>query len=239
MVISTNRLHQRGQWQPVGSLLGPPMLGLSMLGLSMLSAVTSIPPANAQLGDVNPQLGDVNVQSGNVNAQSGDAMPSDSAAPPTLADPIETDAIETDPIEPVPAQSYIGVGAAIGLTGSSTAISGGGLSIFSRRVLNDSLSIRNNTIVFSSKPQSSAIDLTVDFPIRDDDSGEIIVSPFFGGGALIRNENGSIYVSPHATVGVDLPVSLVGLTATIRLDAAFPDNRDVDIGLLMGIGIKF
>jgi hypothetical protein len=142
-------------------------------------------------------------------------------------------------IPPVPQRSYIGIGPAFGLSGSSTSLSTGGLAVFLKQVLSDNLSIRNSNVVFASRAPSSTLVLTVDFPIRNEDSGDIVFSPFLGGGAAIRNEEGTIYVSPHATVGVDLPLPVGGVTGVLQVDMAFPSNRAADVGLLLGVGLSF
>jgi hypothetical protein len=158
---------------------------------------------------------------------------------PAAAQPPEP----TPPPEPAPPsvesrpKGYIGVGAAFGLGGSSTALATGGLTIFSKKPLSDNLSIHNTNVVFGSSIPSSAIDLTLDLPIRDSDTGKILYSPFIGAGAMLRNENGSIYVSPHLTAGVDLP--MLDFTPTIRVSVGFPNDRPADIGLILGVGTSF
>jgi hypothetical protein len=107
-----------------------------------------------------------------------------------------------------------------------------------KKVLSDNLSIRNSSVIFGSRIPSSNVSLTVDFPIRNEDSGDILVSPFLGGGAAIRNEDGTIYVSPHATAGIDLPLPM-GVTGLVHLNMGFPANRQADIGLLIGVGFNF
>ncbi len=155
--------------------------------------------------------------------------------PPTPAE--ETPLPTTIP--PAPQRSYIGIGAAFGLSGSSTSLSSGGLGVFAKKVLSDNLSIRNSNVVFGSRIPSSTLALTVDFPIRNEDSGDIVFSPFLGGGAAIRSEDGTIYVSPHATAGVDLPLPVGGATGVFRVDMAFPSDRAADVGLLLGVGLSF
>lgn len=142
-------------------------------------------------------------------------------------------------IPPAQQRSYIGIGPAFGLSGSSTSLSSGGLGIFSKKVLSDTFSIRNSNVFFGSRIPSSTLALTVDFPIRNEDSGDIAFSPFLGGGAAIRNEDGTIYVSPHATAGVDLPLPIGGITGVFRVDMTFPSDREADIGMLFGVGLSF
>lgn len=184
---------------------------LEALLLSLVINTTSfISPVNAQSTDVTPQ------------------SPAQSAPP--VSPPL--------PIEPVRQKSYIGVGPAFGLGGSSTALSTGGLAVFSKTVLTDNLSIHSTNVYFGSSIPSSSANLTIDFPIRDSNSGKILFSPFLGGGVMTRNENRGLYISPHATGGIDLPLSM-GFTATIHLDVGFPNNRKADIGLLTGVGFSF
>jgi hypothetical protein len=133
-------------------------------------------------------------------------------------------------------KNYLGIGPAFGLGGSSTALSTGGLAIFSKNVLSDNLSIHNTNIIFGSSVPSSSVALTLDFPLRDD-SGIITLSPFVGAGVQIRSENSSTYLAPHVTGGVDVPLPFGGVTGLVHLNVAFPSDRAADIGLLLGVGI--
>lgn len=138
---------------------------------------------------------------------------------------------------PPAAKSYIGIGGTVGLSGNTSSLGTGGFSILSRRVLNDSLSIHGNTVVFGSATASSAIALTLNFPVRDSKSQEIVVSPFFGGGIQFRKEE-STYISPLAVGGVDIPIKK-SLTGTVRVQAAFPNTGKADVGATAGIGYSF
>jgi hypothetical protein len=162
--------------------------------------------------------------------------------PPVSPSPEEAQEEESAPlpttITPMPSRSYIGIGPALGLSGSSTSLSSGGLGVVMRQVLSDNLSIRNSSVIFGSRIPSSNIALTLDLPIRSEESGDILVSPFLGGGAGIRNEDATIYISPHATAGVDVPLPM-GVTGLIHLNMGFPANRQADIGLLIGVGVNF
>jgi uncharacterized surface protein with fasciclin (FAS1) repeats len=134
-------------------------------------------------------------------------------------------------------QGYLGIGGAIGLSGNTTALGTGGFAILSKTVFTDNLSLHDATIVFGSATASSNIALTVDFPIRDEATGRIIISPFLGGGILVRDNNG-LTISPLATIGLDLPLSK-DFTGTLRVNAGFPSDRQVDVGILAGIGFNF
>jgi hypothetical protein len=151
------------------------------------------------------------------------------------------------PILPVVAQStpptadsgyrnngYIGIGSAIGLSGNTTALGTGGVVVLSKVRFSDNLSLHDATIVFGGNPPTSMIILTADFPIRND-AGNTIVSPFIGGGAMLRFDRG-ISFSPAISGGIDLPIS-PNFTGTIRLNAGFPSDRNADVGILVGVGI--
>lgn len=111
------------------------------------------------------------------------------------------------------------------------------MAILSRNVLNDLLSIHNNFVVFGNAIPSSSNALTLNFPIRDNTTQEIIVSPFLGGGVQFRNIDG-LYISPLAVGGVDIPLNK-SLTGTIRVEAAFPNTGNADVGVSIGIGYNF
>ena len=128
----------------------------------------------------------------------------------------------TKKAEPPSAKSYIGLGGTIGLSGNNTALGTGGLAILSRNVLNDLLSIHSNNVVFGTAIPSASNALTLNFPIRDSTTQEIVVSPFLGAGIQLRNIDG-LYISPLAVGGVDIPLNK-SLTGTIRLEAAFPNK---------------
>jgi len=134
-------------------------------------------------------------------------------------------------------RGYIGVGGTIGLSGNSSALGTGGVSLFSKTIFTDNLSMHNNTVIFGSSISSSSSNLTVDFPIRDADSQQILISPFIGGGVMFTNENG-LKIAPHVTGGVDVPLSR-NITGTVQLNVGLPSDRKADMGLLLGFGYSF
>ncbi|MDX2255648.1 MAG: hypothetical protein NW214_09050 [Pseudanabaenaceae cyanobacterium bins.39] len=134
-------------------------------------------------------------------------------------------------------RGYIGAGGSIGLSGETSALGTGGFSLFSKTVFTDNLSMHNNTVIFGTGISSSASNLTVDFPLRDANSQQIIASPFIGGGVMFRNENG-IKIAPHITGGVDVPMSR-NITGTVQLNVGLPSDRKADMGLLLGVGYSF
>jgi hypothetical protein len=132
-------------------------------------------------------------------------------------------------------RGYIGIGGAIGLSGETTSLSTGGFSILTKTVFSENISLHNSAI-FGSGIYSSTSALTFNLPIRND-AQEIIITPFVGGGVLLRNEDG-FRVSPHVTGGIDLPFAR-NLTGTARLNVGFVSDRPADIGLVLGIGYSF
>lgn len=134
-------------------------------------------------------------------------------------------------------RGYIGLGGTIGLTGNTSSLGTGGFSILSRTVLNDLLSIHANTIVFGSGTASLNDALTLNFPIRDSSTQEIVASPFIGGGIQLRRDV-STFISPLVVGGVDIPIGK-SLTGTVRLQAAFPNTGKTDVGISAGIGYSF
>jgi hypothetical protein len=138
---------------------------------------------------------------------------------------------------PAQLRSYIGIGAAIGLSGSSTALSGGGLVVFGKQVLSNNLSIQATGIYFGNRVAFDSIALAVDFPMQDE-AGNTVLSPFLAGGAMLRTENGSTYFDPLVATGVDLPLSQE-LTGLFHINVGFPSERQADIGALVGVGYNF
>ncbi len=161
----------------------------------------------------------------------------DAQTPPSESSQDTSKDESTKKAEPPSAQSYIGLGGTIGLSGNNTALGTGGLAILSKKVLNDLLSIHSNNVVFGSAIPSSSNALTLNFPIRDSTTQEIVVSPFLGAGIQLRNIDG-LYISPLAVGGVDIPLNK-SLTGTIRLEAAFPNTGNTDMGVSIGIGYNF
>jgi hypothetical protein len=131
---------------------------------------------------------------------------------------------------------YIGIGSAIGLGGNTTALGTGGVAILTKVRFSDNFSLHDATILFGGGAATSMIIVSADFPIRND-AGQTIISPFIGGGAMLRYDRG-LFISPAISGGIDLPVS-PNFTGTVRLNAGFPDNRNADVGILAGVGYNF
>jgi hypothetical protein len=131
---------------------------------------------------------------------------------------------------------YIGIGSAIGLGGNTTALGTGGVVILTKVRFTDNLSLHDATVVFGGGAATSMIIISADLPIRND-AGQTIVSPFIGGGAMLRYAEG-LYISPAISGGIDVPISQ-DFTGTVRLNAGFPNNRHADVGILVGAGYNF
>jgi hypothetical protein len=132
--------------------------------------------------------------------------------------------------------SYIGIGSAVGLSGNTTGLGSGGLVILSKLKFSDNLSLHDATIILGNSAATSMIIVSADFPILNN-AGKTIISPFIGGGAMLRYDRG-LYISPAISGGIDVPISR-NLTGTIRLNAGFPSNQNADVGLLIGAGYSF
>jgi hypothetical protein len=131
---------------------------------------------------------------------------------------------------------YLSIGAGIGLSGNTTALGTGGVAILTKVRFSDHFSLHDATILFGSGSPTSMIIVSADFPIRNG-AGQTIVSPFIGGGAMLRYSQG-LSISPAISGGIDIPVS-PNLTGTVRVNAGFPAHRNADVGILAGVGYNF
>jgi hypothetical protein len=131
---------------------------------------------------------------------------------------------------------YVSIGAGLGLGGNTTALGTGGVAILTKVRFSDNFSLHDATILFGSRPPTSMIIVSADFPIRNE-AGQTIISPFIGGGAMLRYDGG-LSLSPAISGGIDLPVSR-NFTGTVRINAGFPANRNADVGILAGVGYNF
>jgi hypothetical protein len=131
---------------------------------------------------------------------------------------------------------YIGIGSAIGLGGNTTALGTGGVAILTKVRFTDNLSLHDATVLFGGGAATSMIIVSADFPIRND-AGKTLLSPFIGGGAMLRYAQG-LSISPAISGGIDVPISQ-NFIGTLRLNAGFPNNRPADVGILVGAGYSF
>jgi hypothetical protein len=111
----------------------------------------------------------------------------------------------------------------------------GGLSLPSKIVFSDNLSIHGNSVVFGSSIPASSYDLTFNLPLVNETSSILFV-PFLGGGIMTRNQDGTS-ISPHLIGGMDIGMS-ENLTVTVRVEAGFVNGRSADVGLIVGVGLN-
>lgn len=128
---------------------------------------------------------------------------------------------------------YIGIGSAIGLSGNTTALGTGGLAILTKVRFSDNFSLHDATVIFGGGAATSMIIVSADLPILDS-TGRTIVSPFIGGGVMLRYAEG-LSIAPAVSGGIDLPLTQ-DFTGTLRLNAGFPSARPADVGILVGVG---
>ncbi len=158
---------------------------------------------------------------------------SQSSPSPTVTPP---DAPSTEQVQPRSLRNYIGVGGNIGVSGGSQGLSQGGVMIFMKNDLSDSLSIRRIN-VFGGNRIDSTTALTVNFPVKTS-SGQVQFVPFVGGGVLLRSKSnfGDLFVRGLVTGGVDVPLSR-RFTATTAVNVGFIDKTDV--GVQLGVAYNF
>jgi hypothetical protein len=150
--------------------------------------------------------------------------------------PVAAESVPASPNGGYQNNGYIGIGSAIGLSGNTTALGTGGIVILTKVRFSDNLSLHDATILLGGAAATSMIIVSADFPIRND-AGKTIISPFIGGGGMLRYDRG-LSISPAISGGIDLPISK-NFTGTVRLNAGFPSNRNADVGILAGVGYNF
>jgi hypothetical protein len=157
------------------------------------------------------------------------------SAQPTPSPP-ETTPSPPQPEPPPQLNSYMGFGGVIGIQGGTTSLSQGTFSVLSKYVLTNNLALHSTSTIFGSSVSSTSLDLTFNQPIESADL-PIVLTPFLGGGVLAYYENGTKIV-PHITGGIDANTPF-GVTATIRLEVGFIQDRKADIGVVFGLGKNF
>jgi hypothetical protein len=132
-------------------------------------------------------------------------------------------------------QSYIGVGGNLGISGDATGIKDNNFAILGKTAFTENFALHDATTIFGDSTATSALALTGSIPIRNG-AGQVIASPFIGGGTLIRVTS-KFKLDPLLSAGVDVPISK-DLTGTFRVNVGFINN-DTDAGLLIGIGYNY
>ena len=129
-------------------------------------------------------------------------------------------------------RSYIGVGGNVGLDGEETNLGEGGFVIVSKAGFTDNFSL-HNAVMFSDETTTS-VTLSLNFPIKAPVTGQTIVIPFVGGGVLLQPDE-DWEADPLVSGGVDIPIP-PKFTGTARVNVAFPEDDEADVGLVLGVG---
>ncbi|MBE9017067.1 hypothetical protein IQ272_13160 [Chroococcidiopsidales cyanobacterium LEGE 13417] len=155
--------------------------------------------------------------------------------------PTEPPATNPDPIEPGSptrgGSSYVGVGANIGIDGS-TALGDTNFTVISKIGLTNAVSARPSVIIGDNT--TILIPVTYDFnlqPTGIDTGSEAgsIFAPYVGGGLGISTGDDSD-VGPMLTAGVDVPIG-EQFTANVGANVGFLD--DTEVGIQIGVGYNF
>jgi hypothetical protein len=171
-----------------------------------------------------------------VNAQPNLSSPETTPSQPAPAQPQQPSETPPPPPEQPQQNSYVGFGGVIGLQGSTTSLSQGTFSVFSKHVLTNNLAIHTASTIFGSLTPSASAALTFNKPINSD-SLPIVFTLFIGAGIMADYENGT-RISPHITGGVDIGTP-TNVSATLRINTGFVKDRKADVGILFGIGFNY
>ncbi|KST63233.1 hypothetical protein [Mastigocoleus testarum] len=130
--------------------------------------------------------------------------------------------------------SYIGIGANIGLDGTS-ALGDGNFVVISKVGLTKKISLRPAAVL--GDDTMFLVPLTYDFSLNAADpfTEPLPIAPYIGAGAAIETGDDS-EAAFLVTGGVDVPLNSQ-FTANAAISAAFFD--DTDIGLMLGVGYNF
>ncbi|MEQ8973669.1 MAG: hypothetical protein RIE73_25170 [Coleofasciculus sp. C1-SOL-03] len=129
-------------------------------------------------------------------------------------------------------RSYIGAGGNIGLDGEETNLGEGSFVIVSKAGFTDNFSV-HNAVMFGDETTTS-LTLSLNFPIKTPVTGQTIVIPFAGGGVLLQPDD-DWEADPLVSGGVDVPIP-PRFTGTVRVNVAFPEDDETDVGLVLGVG---
>ena len=225
-----------------------------VFSLASVMAVASEPPASAQTANSNIAKSAAALQDkskASAIAQVDPTYPSTQPTTPTepttpTTEPPTTPetappATNPDPIEPGSStrggSSYVGVGANIGIDGS-TALGDTNFTVISKIGLTNAVSARPSVIIGDNT--TILIPVTYDFNLRPTgiDTGSeagSIFAPYLGGGLGISTGDDSD-VGPMLTAGVDVPIG-TQFTANVAANVGFLDETEV--GVQVGVGYNF
>ncbi|MEA5617472.1 hypothetical protein VB711_06420 [Cronbergia sp. UHCC 0137] len=133
-------------------------------------------------------------------------------------------------------KSYLGIATNIGLSGNSTSLSDGNITVISKIGFGQSLSLRPAAILGSDT--TFLIPITYDlsfYRLGDPVTESIPITPYLGAGAAITTGDNS-ETALLITGGVDLPLTNK-FTANAAVNAGF--FNQTDISLLVGVGYNF
>lgn len=132
--------------------------------------------------------------------------------------------------------SYLGVGYNIGVSGASSDLADGNITVISKIGFSSNLSTRPSAIIGDNT--TILVPITYDFAFQnlaDPLSEALPIAPYLGIGAAFKTGNKS-ETAFLVTGGVDFPLSQK-ITATAAVNAGFFGQTDV--GVLFGIGYNF
>jgi hypothetical protein len=160
----------------------------------------------------------------------------DSSEPSSSPTVMPSNAPSTEKDKPRRLRRYVGISGTIGVSGVGEGLSHGGITIFQKNDLSDSLSIRGSNI-FGGDKNDSTFALTVNFPVKTS-SGQVKFVPFIGGGMLVRAKSNfeDINVRGLVTGGIDIPLSR-RFTATTAVNVGL--FQQTEVGVQLGIGYNF
>jgi hypothetical protein len=133
------------------------------------------------------------------------------------------------------AVSYIGVAGNVGLSGGSSGLGDGNISIISKIGITKTLSIRPAVILSNDTTILAPITYDYSFKSADPFNEPLTIAPYVGLGAAIKTGNKS-ETALLVTGGIDVPLNN-RLTATAAVNAGFFNQTDV--GVLVGVGYNF
>jgi len=208
-----------------------------LFGFTASSLLCSGLSAQAQTPD-SAYYGYITVTSSDSAQSSGVAT--DNAQPTVILVQPQTVAAAAPEVAQVPVvnplnilgRSYIGVGGNVGLDGEETNLGEGGFVIVSKAGFTENLSL-HNAVMFSDETTTS-LTLSLNFPIKAPVTGQTIVIPFAGGGVLLQPDE-DWEADPLVSAGVDVPIP-PKFTGTVRVNVAFPEDDETDVGLVLGVG---
>ncbi|MGL4618418.1 hypothetical protein [Chroococcidiopsis sp.] len=224
---------------PASAQTANPKISTSAAALKDRSRVNTIAQADPTYPSTQPSTPTTDPTTPTTEPTTPTTDPTTPTTEPTT--PTEPPATNPDPIEPGSStrggSSYIGVGANIGIDGS-TALGDTNFTVISKIGLTNAVSARPSVIIGDNT--TILIPVTYDFnlqPTGIDTGSEAgsIFAPYVGGGLGISTGDDSD-VGPMLTAGVDVPIG-EQFTANVGANVGFLD--DTEVGIQIGVGYNF